>query len=176
MNLTEYNNGNGLRFSEIVSLIDYNREELLKVFADNDFSRMVIANIQTIVASYADNGQHIYLTFHRSIQQEVACVYAVVKDTIRKRVMVSFRGSVTKVDWQTNLDARVVGMRTPKKIQSRISNPKWQDEVLVHRGFYAYLFDNDQIDGLQRYDNVCLDIRETLRGEDGYGVYVTGHR
>ena len=174
MNLTGYNDGNGFSFSQINSIIELNSEELQNVFEDS-FSRQVVANIRTIMATFPDNGKDIYLTFHRSIQQKVACVYSVVKDTISKRVMVSFRGSVTKVDWQTNLDARVVGMRTPKKVVPNIKNKKYQTEVLVHRGFYDYLFDNEEIDGLQRYDKVCQDIRGTIRGEDGYAVYITGH-
>lgn len=174
MNLTEYNDGNGIRFSEIYSILEYNSEELLTVFEDS-MSRQVVANLRTSIAPFADNGKNVYLTFHRSIQQKVACVYSVVKDTISQRVMVSFRGSTTKVDWQTNLDARVVGMRTPTKIVPYITNKKYKTEVLVHRGFYDYLFDNDKIDGLQRYDQVCLDIQETLRGDAGYGVYITGH-
>lgn len=46
--------------------------------------------------------------------------------------------------------------------------------ILVHRGFYNYLFNNSFIDGQQRYDNIIQDIRSVF--EAGYRVCVTGHR
>jgi len=45
--------------------------------------------------------------------------------------------------------------------------------MLVHRGFYEYLFDNEKLTGDQRYDNIIDDVQPLV--EDGYSVYVTGH-
>jgi len=50
---------------------------------------------------------------------------------------------------------------------------KLQDNLLVHKGFYDYLFDNDRMDGDQRYDMILKDIKAII--EPGYSVYVTGH-
>lgn len=51
-----------------------------------------------------------------------------------------------------------------------------QKRVLVHKGFYDYLFDNNRMDGKQRYDMIIDDIEAAMNGEEGYSVYITGHR
>ncbi len=66
-------------------------------------------------------------------------------------------------------------METPKKIKEKMEGPL-QKHLLVHKGFYNYLFDNNKIRGQQRYDNIISDIREALKDEEGYSIYVTGHR
>jgi hypothetical protein len=96
-----------------------------------------------------------------------------------KRIIVTFRGSKgffhTSRDWQTNLNARVKGLRTPKKIKDKMKGVL-QERVLVHKGFYDYLFDNNRMDGHQRYDKIVDDIESAMNGEEGYSVYITGHR
>ena len=98
---------------------------------------------------------------------------------INKRIIVTFRGSSgsfqTTRDWQTNLNARAVSMRTPKKIKDTMKGVL-QKRVLVHKGFYDYLFDNNRMDGKQRYDMIIDDIEAAMNGEEGYSVYITGHR
>ena len=85
--LTEYNNGNGMSFYEIDALIRRNREELLRAFEDEneDFLQTILHRIrQDLTAPDGEGGdptKKIFLTHHRSIQREVACVYTVVKDT-----------------------------------------------------------------------------------------------
>jgi hypothetical protein len=78
-------------------------------------------------------------------------------------------------DWRSNLNARVVGMKTPKKIAGLMKG-KLQERVLVHRGFYSYLFDNPNMESSQRYDNIIGDMKAALGDEKGYSVYITGHR
>lgn len=54
---------------------------------------------------------------------------------------------------------------------------KLKERLLVHNGFYKYLFDNDRMeDGKQRYDSVIADIETAINGEEGYSVVVSGHR
>ena len=58
---------------------------------------------------------------------------------VNKRVIVGFRGSqspLTNRDWQTNFNARLVNLRTPKKIRDKMDG-KVKDRVLVHEGFYS---------------------------------------
>ena len=66
-------------------------------------------------------------------------------------------------------------MRTPKKIKDKMKGVL-QKRVLVHKGFYDYLFHNERMDGKQRYDEIIDDIEAAMNGEKGYSVYITGHR
>jgi len=182
IDLTEYNDGNGMSFAQIDTLIQNNEQELFQAFVGDDegdqvFDQTVIARIREDLSSEGmteDPMTRVFLTHHRSIQQDVACVYTVVKDTINKRVIASFRGSVTLNDWLANLNALLTEMETPKKIRSKMEEDL-QERILVHRGFYEYLFDNNQMRGDQRYDRLIQDIRDAIGGEDGYSVYITGH-
>ena len=101
---------------------------------------------------------------------------------INKRIIVSFRGSqgffISTRDWQTNFNARVVGLKTPKQIRDKMEGIL-QKRVLVHRGLYEYLFKNEytNIEGEpERYDKIIDDIKKAMNGEAGYSIYVTGHR
>jgi len=178
MDLTEYNNGNGLSFAEISNLMKHNSEAFVKAFGDDRILEKMIRNINETLGTPEDDESKIYLTHLRSIQQSVACVYGLVKDTINKRIIVTFRGSSgsfqTTRDWQTNLNARAESMRTPKKIKDTMKGVL-QKRVLVHKGFYDYLFDNNRMDGKQRYDMIIDDIEAAMNGEEGYSVYITGH-
>lgn len=178
MDLTEYNNGNGLSFADISNLMTHSKEAFVKAFGDDHFLESVTRNIKESLGNPEDDESTIYLTHLRSIQQSVACVYGVVKDTVNKRIIVTFRGSSgfvhTTRDWQTNLNAVAEGMRTPKKIKDKMKGVL-QKRVLVHKGFYDYLFHNERMDGKQRYDEIIDDIEAAINGEKGYSVYITGH-
>ena len=67
------------------------------------------------------------------------------------------------------------GMQTPDKIKDKMKG-RLKERILVHRGFYHYLFDNEHRRGEQQYDQLISDIRHSLNGEEGYSIYVTGHR
>merc|ERR1711935_635198 len=52
------------------------------------------------------------------------------------------------------------------------------NRVLVHRGFYKYLFEKRKLEKRerpQRYEQIKVDIENALNGETGYQMYVTGH-
>lgn len=181
IDFTEYNDGNGMSFSQIEYLIQKNKKELVQAFGGDDgeeaFVQTVLSRIREDLSSEGmahDPATKVFLTHHRSIQQDVACVYTVVKDTVNKRVIASFRGSVTLNDWFSNVNARLVGLETPKKIRNKMEEDL-QERVLVHRGFFEYLFDNDRLRGKQRFDGLIADIRDAIAGEEGYSVYITGH-
>lgn len=168
MDMTEYNNGNGLSFRELNEYILFNEETLLTKFEKS-------SDIEHMREIYKGIGDKIFLTHCRSIQGDVACVYAVVKDTLNKKIIVIFRGSVVGTrDWESNFNAQVVGMETPKKIVGLMKGIL-QERVLVHEGFYNYLFDNSRMRFSQRYDNIISDIKAALGNEKGYSVYITGH-
>jgi len=174
LDLREYNNGNGLSFGEVMKFLEYNTEELSKA-KNHDFAKEVQSLLKDIddgIGSYKDD---VFLSTLRSIEGDIACVYSVVKDTKNKRIIVTFRGSqapFTNRDWKTNFNARMISLRTPKRIANKMKGVV-KNRVLVHRGFYEYLFNNKLIDGQQRYDQICGDVKSLM--EKGYSLYVTGH-
>mmetsp|Transcript_27822 Transcript_27822/g.65399 ORF Transcript_27822/g.65399 Transcript_27822/m.65399 type:complete len:414 (-) Transcript_27822:309-1550(-) len=174
--LTEYNDGNGMSFAEILSFVEHNTEVLATAFDEPvfTFTRMLPERTRDHFAKEGKDLDGFFLTFNRCQQREYGLVYCVFKDTINKRAIVSFRGSRGGRDWPTNLNATLEGMLTPKKIKDRMKG-RDKDRVLVHRGFYNYLFENRFVKGKQPYDRVIDDLRTVLEGEEGYSVYVTGH-
>jgi len=176
IDLTEFNNGSGISFRDLNNLMVENKDVLSAVFDDNEFEMSLIDNMRKFSSMNGDDSKcgH-FLATYRSIQADVSCVYGVIKDTQSKKIILSFRGSQSPManrDWRTNLNAATVSMRTPKKIKDKM-NGKLQERVLVHKGFYNYLFNNDLIDGEQRYDKILADIEPLM--EEGYSLYVTGH-
>ena len=90
---------------------------------------------------------------------------------LNKRIIATFRGSKSDQDWCTNLNARVVTLDAPQKIEHKVK------DMLVHRGFYKYIFKNGKMEdeNLQRYDGLVGDIKDSMNHEQGYNVYITGH-
>lgn len=77
-------------------------------------------------------------------------------------------------DWPTNLKILSEDMWTPDRIR-HLMDEKLKKNVLVHKGFFDYLFNNQLMDkGKQRFDQIIDDMRKNL--EPGYSIYVTGHR
>lgn len=93
----KYNNGNGMSFYEIDTLVRLNKKALIDSFGTDTFVRTIIRRVREDLASCVVDGdttdpmKKVFLTHHRSIQRNVACVYSVVKDTY---VLLSFRGIV----------------------------------------------------------------------------------
>ena len=86
-NLTDYNNGNGISFYEIFTLVEENFDAYKKAFDEGHIKKMggvVYKDVKKIIASGEHAVNHlkgIYLSFHRSVQQDVACVYSIIKNT-----------------------------------------------------------------------------------------------
>jgi len=126
-----------------------------------------------------DDTNELFLCNYRSINQKVSCVYGVFKDKRAKRIIVSFRGSqnpdFSTRDWRSNLNARLAEMDTPALIADKMKG-KLKKRVLVHKGFYNYLFNNKYLkkENLkQRIDVIIDDVNRVL--EKDYTIQVHGH-
>ena len=128
-------------------------------------------------------------------------VYSIVIDHLRKRVIVVWRGSVTKEDWEANL---TVAQSTLENPQYAYHN-KWNGTMMkIHTGFYNYVFqpikldkDNDveekegasevgdgnvaasagkkkEQDGTTLFDVVVKDVMDQLEQYPNYEVFTTG--
>jgi len=165
-------NHGGVSLTSIISLLKANQgQNLESVIPDSDFQTKLIHD-----ALIADLDDDFFLATLRSIQQNVSCVYGVVRDRKHKRIIVTFRGSqppdFSTRDWRTNLNARLAKLKTPRLIKDKMEG-KLRKEVMVHKGFHDYLFSNTLLKGEQRYDKIIDDIKPLV--EEGYKVYVTGH-
>lgn len=163
---------NGISFDVILELLKHNEEEIERSFSDEQsYERKVVDWFK----ENTDIAKKCFLTHHRYISQDHACVYSIYKDTHNKRIIVSFRGSVgvfSTRDWATNVKVGPTKMWTPSLIADKMEG-EFKENMLVHEGFYEYIFDNHQKKGDQRYDEIIRDIKKVI--EEGYSVYVTGH-
>jgi len=184
MDLTQYNDGNGVSFAEIDDLLKHNDKALKKIFKEGSAQREVVNKLREEFKKLDEaDGEHIgnkiFLTYHRAIQRKVACVYNVVKDTSRKRIIVSFRGTSSgSRDWPTNINATLEKLETPGLVKDKMEGIL-KERVLVHHGFHDYLFDNEKAkaktNDVERYVKIVSDIKAAIKGEEGYSVYITGH-
>jgi len=165
---------NGLSFTKVVEIVRANADYLQENNIGGDFTTSIIEKL--LAVEDADkSSDSLFLETFASIEQATQCVYGVVKDIVNKRVTVVFRGStdLSTRDWQTNLSAQLVGLRTPKLLEDSLEG-RLKDRLLVHRGFYNYIFSNSRADGDQRYDMILDDIKPLVE-QEGYKLYVTGH-
>jgi len=159
----------GISFSDIFEFLMANKDGVMsgrskeeKAFQEAFFEDMT---------RHQGTSDGVYLATYRSIHQQVSCVYGVVKDTNEKQIILIFRGSITGKDWKSNFKILMKDMRTPKLIKHKFEKPL-NESVTVHKGFYDYLFDNNNIE-TQVYEKIRNDIKPLM--EDGYSLYVTGH-
>lgn len=168
----DLNDGNGMAFNTIAKIVKDNQAKLSEINSDSEYVGQVLDKLKVI--EDAEEGNSIWLETFNSIDEATQCVYGVVKDDNLKRIIVVFRGSsdLGTRDWQTNLSAQMAEMRTPKLLVDKMKG-KLAQRVLVHRGFYNYIFNNKKADKEQRYDMILDDIKPFV--QEGYKIYVTGH-
>eukprot|EP00977_Amphora_coffeiformis_P016504 scaffold5126_cov190-Amphora_coffeaeformis.AAC.1 len=100
--------------------------------------------------------------------------YAIGIDRDKKRVLVVFRGAITRQDWATVTYVH----------QTRVKNPIAEDfvnkpaKVNLHTGFYRYLFRVRQDTGTTKFDEICNVAHKygvEQIGQDNYTMAVIGH-
>eukprot|EP00956_Cyclotella_meneghiniana_P018231 scaffold30228_cov75-Cyclotella_meneghiniana.AAC.3 len=166
--------GDGLSFNRVLQIVKANADNLKEIESEEwEYVLSIIEKIQ-MVEDADERIDTLHLETFSSINAATECVYGVLKDKIKKRVIVVFRGStdLSTRDWQTNFSAQLEGMETPKLLQDKLVG-RLKQRVLVHRGFYNYIFNNKRAKGDQAYDSILDDIKPFV--EEGYKIYVTGH-
>lgn len=113
------------------------------------------------------------------LHERLELVYAIEVDDHRKRVIVTFRGSVTKNDWLTDIQIYMREVYNPlhKKHQSQ------KDSVRIHSGFHEYLFRPSSCGAkgprgqdLSEYQEIMYEhVLPVLEENPDYKLYVTGH-
>lgn len=100
--------------------------------------------------------------------QDNELVYSISIEPVRKRVVVVFRGSVTKEDWK--VDSRAWQIKVP--LEDGMLDGF--DYVTLHKGFYEYLF-KETASGQTKYEIIMDQVRPLLAEHPGYQLYVKGH-
>jgi predicted lipase len=98
--------------------------------------------------------------------------YAISIDEEKKRVLVVFRGAITRADWGHSYDLGVA--RTPNPIAANYKDKK--HILKFHRGFYLYLFRRRKDTNTSKYDEIAAKVEQYAKviGKD-YKIVVTGH-
>lgn len=100
-------------------------------------------------------------------------IYAISVDEEKRRVLVVFRGAITRADWNHIFDFDQASVQNPVKDDFE-GKPS---RIKIHSGFYRYLFRRRKDTGTTKYDeiaNVLHGYGSQIIGED-YSLYVTGH-
>jgi hypothetical protein len=100
------------------------------------------------------------------------CVYSIRLIPGKKRVVITFRGSVNLNDWANN--ARV--------LQKEVDNPAWVEgdesgqphKIGIHNGFHSFLL-RKRVDktGATKFNRIISRVEKYM--EDGWTLGVTGH-
>mmetsp|Transcript_1722 Transcript_1722/g.2662 ORF Transcript_1722/g.2662 Transcript_1722/m.2662 type:complete len:433 (+) Transcript_1722:160-1458(+) len=167
--------------SEVEQLLVDNAKTLMGFFG-NETMGVLNTVMDTIVArQQTDVGKHrkptATLIDFADDNSNSELVYAIGKDDARKRVTVSFRGSVTMTDWRQ--DAQI----WMEKIANPLAHIKGQPKnIRIHHGFYEYLFyttthGETRKDGtlMSKYELIIAQAASLLKKNPGYKLFVTGH-
>lgn len=171
LDVTEINNHKGMSVKDVLHTITRpeNAEKMKEFFTE--FDQTVINTLQEIEEKTPQDT--MFLQTFNSLKQEEACVYAVMKDEHRKRIIITFRGSVGgNEDWNRNFQAFNSNIKVSPVISSLMED-KYNETVLVHQGFREYLFDNDHRFPKERIEEIVTDVNKVH--EPGYQIYVSGH-
>jgi len=99
--------------------------------------------------------------------------YALAVDTANKRVIVVFRGAITKQDWSKAFDFKLREVKNPVKEDF----PGRTERVGIYSGFYQYLFRRRQDTGTTKYDEIASLAHQYGMERIGadYTLQVCGH-
>lgn len=109
---------------------------------------------------------------------EEELVYMVEVSASHQRVTITFRGSVTKMDWATNFELYMKEVDNPMK-----NHATQEDTVRIHNGFYDYMFQPNlrgvrgpNGESLSEFQEIFQEhLLPVLKKYPGYKLYVTGH-
>jgi len=93
------------------------------------------------------------------------CTYGISVDKEKKRVIVLFRGAITRADWSHGFDAAL--KKGPNPIKEDYA--KKTAYLKIHRGFYTYLFRKRKDTGTSKFDeivNKTYEYGSKMIGED----------
>lgn len=98
------------------------------------------------------------------------CTYGISVDKERKRVLLVFRGAITRADWGH------AGKMDLKKVANPIQGDGLSKDIKVHNGFYRFLFRKRKDTGTRKYDEIANILHHYgSKFGDDYSLVVTGY-
>ena len=99
--------------------------------------------------------------------------YAIAVDTANRRVIVVFRGAITKQDWSKAFDFKLRSITNPVKDEFK----RKAETVDIYSGFYRYLFRKRQDTGTTKYIEIANLAHKygMERIGETYSLQVCGH-
>jgi hypothetical protein len=156
-----------------------NQDTMLKHFADDNGIPFHIETVG-LYQKHSKNAKNVQLVIFEDERSEEELVYGIMVNPILKRIYLTFRGSVTKRDYEADFNVR---MKTMKDYRGK--------KILLQRGFSDYLFgsDDDQasatkhggkydVDGLSpfcKYDEIVQTLLSSAEEYPDCELCVTGH-
>ena len=98
------------------------------------------------------------------------CTYGISVDRERKRVLLVFRGAITRADWGH------AGKMDLKRVANPIQGDGLSKHIKVHNGFYRFLFRKRKDTGTRKYDEIANILHHYgSKFGDDYSLVVTGY-
>jgi hypothetical protein len=98
--------------------------------------------------------------------RDTELVYGIGLNNARKKIVLVFRGSVSKMDYKVDYAVKMKSVPNPVPHQAR-----W---IKVHTGYMDYL-DGKQDGNGSKFDKIVTHLKNLLIQYPNYGIYISGH-
>lgn len=143
-----------------------------EIFCGGDLGKIDAGNQVDVLKSNSESSM-IYTVGDARCFDEL--VYAVEVNSNEERITVVFRGSVTKVDFETDANIKMLHVAEPLL---DVQEADGGSEIGIHHGFYDYLF-GSKYGKPSKYEQILAHVHKLFREDSNrqrhYKLYVTGH-
>jgi len=170
---------------ELLKVIEDNLDTL-RSYHDNIFNEDMFTNENTFISflkqwakscEKCDIPRSMVLEQFDDEFQTRELVYGIVRDSINKRITLTFRGTANyfafKSNWLTNASIFEKSIEVPKTIKIE------DKDIGFHTGFYNYLFDETATESdpsdTTKMDQIKNVLKPILKEYSDHKLYVTGH-
>ncbi|KAG7343480.1 lipase [Nitzschia inconspicua] len=177
---SEKRNG-GWSPKDVKQFIEKHKSKLVKEYPSGEFTEGSITyQALDVLMKRSPNRELALLTWDSDFQTK-ELVFGVCRDDMNQRITVVFRGTESsmafKSNWDANLDIGKSSEKLPEILKGKL--PNGGKKVWIHSGFHEYMnkATEDPTDHVERTkkDQVLSAVKDALRENPKYRVYVTGH-
>mmetsp|Transcript_4241 Transcript_4241/g.6093 ORF Transcript_4241/g.6093 Transcript_4241/m.6093 type:complete len:420 (+) Transcript_4241:3-1262(+) len=164
--------------TEVKDIIKTHQEALKKHYGDKfDDDRNTMKSLQRLVERGGDKEADLTMEAFDADFQTKELVFGITKDSIKKRITLIFRGTENALafqsNWMANFQLTKTGEELPDSLKGKLSS----DKVWIHSGFHNYMNKDTVVEGDSetKKEQVLRMVKELVKKNPGYAVYVTGH-
>lgn len=161
-------------YSQLLSVVTTNKIETAETSLKSQF---YLSALQAADTKSRKQTMPTTIVAVDDLYEQKELVYSLQLDHHRKRIIVCFRGSVTKLDWATNLEIYMKEVPNPMQ-----GYPSQKDTIRVHYGFYDYLLmpilwgtKGPHGEDQSEYKEILDALLPITQDFPEYNLYVTGH-